>query len=186
MAPPADSAGGGREGGRFRPGQSGNPAGRAAGSRNRTTQLCADLLSDDAGAIMSKAIEQAKAGDAVCLRLCIERLIPMRAARDRAVTVDVSAASDAAGLVVAAAEVIRGAAAGEMTLSEAKEFMALIEGQRKILETGELTIRLQLLEQRLVAAPAGGVGGCAVRASVADDPEFGARVRRLVVEGVKP
>ena len=63
----------------------------------------------------------------VALKLCVDRLLPIRAARDRAVELVVRAAEPAADLVAATAVVIERAAAGEITLSEAKEFMALFQ-----------------------------------------------------------
>jgi Family of unknown function (DUF5681) len=48
--------------GGFRPGQSGNPAGKPKGARNRTTLAVEALLQGEATAITRKAIERAKAG----------------------------------------------------------------------------------------------------------------------------
>ena len=50
-------------------------------------------------------------------------------------------------LVAAAAAVVRHAAAGEITLSEAREFMTLLEGQRRVIETAELAVRVEALER---------------------------------------
>jgi hypothetical protein len=54
-----------REGGRFRPGVSGNPRGRPTGSRNQATLAAAALLDGEAEAITRKAIELTLAGDPV-------------------------------------------------------------------------------------------------------------------------
>jgi hypothetical protein len=161
-----------RNKGRWTKGTSGNPAGRPKGSRNRTTALCADLLSDHAESVMEQCITMAKQGDGVALKLCVDRLIPARAARDRTVDValpDVGAVQD---LAVAAAAVIEHAAAGRITLSEAKEFMHLLEVQRKLVETAELAVRIEALE------------GAAVEQRVRRDldglaPDLRARVRML-------
>jgi hypothetical protein len=66
-------------------------------------------------------------GDVVALKLCVDRLLPIRAARDRAVELVLRAAESAADLVAATAVVIERAAAGEIASSEAKEFMALFQ-----------------------------------------------------------
>ena len=135
-----------RRPGQFAPGVSGNPGGRPRGSRNKTTQLCADLLSGDAEAIVAKLIERAKKGDAVALKLCVDRLVPVRAARDRTVDVELPDIANVADLVAAAAAVVEHAAAGRITLSEAKEFMQLLEGQRRLVETADLAVRIEALE----------------------------------------
>jgi hypothetical protein len=138
--------------------------------------LCEQLLAADAAGILDAAILRAKAGDGVAMKLCIDRLIPIRGARDRAIEIDVGVTAKAGDLAAAAAAVIAQAAAGEITLSEAKEFMALLEGQRKILETTDLVVRLQLLEGRV-----GEGGGAAADGLV--DPDVAARVRRVIRKG---
>ena len=55
----------------FEPGQSGNPNGRPAGSRNKATVAIEKLLEDDAETIIKKAMEKAKSGDATLIRLCL-------------------------------------------------------------------------------------------------------------------
>ena len=162
-----------KAGGRFKPGESGNPAGRPKGSRNKITELCSDLLGDDAEGIMQTAIRRAKKGDAVALRLCVERLVPIRAARDRTVIVELPDVRTAADLVAAAATVIERAAAGDMTLSEAKEFMQLLEVERRVIETSELAVRIEVLESQ--AAGSEDVGPAAA--------ELARRVRRCVEDG---
>ena len=66
--------------GGFQPGQSGNPAGKPKGARNKTTLAVEALLDGEAEALTRKAIERALEGDSVALRLCLER-IPSRPAR---------------------------------------------------------------------------------------------------------
>jgi hypothetical protein len=113
----------------------------------------------------------AKKGDGVALKLCVDRLLPVRAARDRAVELVLPSAESAADLVRAAAVVIERAAAGEITLSEAREFMALLELQRKSIETADLVVRIEALEASggLAAAP----------------PGVAARVRRVLDERLR-
>jgi len=59
----------------YKPGESGNPAGKKVGTLNKRTQL-AKLLDPHAEAIINKTVELALAGDINALRLCIDRLIP--------------------------------------------------------------------------------------------------------------
>ena len=129
----------------FRPGQSGNPKGRPKGSRNRATLLAQELLGDEGEVIMRKAIDLAKKGDKVALKLCLERIVPRSG---RTVEIDLPAVKKADDLVAACSAVIESAAAGQLTLQEAREFMELLEAQRKAIETQDLVVRIELLEQR--------------------------------------
>jgi len=144
---------GGRPGGRFQPGQSGNPAGRPRGSRNRTSVLL-EQLQGEGDKIIERVVKDALKGRAVALRLVVERLLPVKGSRDKAVALDIPASGRAGELVDAAAAVMESAAAGEITLPEAQQYMQLLESQRRLLETGELVERLEALER---AVPAGGV-----------------------------
>ena len=60
---------------RFAKGQSGNPAGRPAGSKNKCTQF-RELLEDDLPALVSVLRDKALEGDMNAMRLLLERLVP--------------------------------------------------------------------------------------------------------------
>jgi hypothetical protein len=60
----------------FKPGQSGNPAGKPKGARHKATLAAQALLEGEAEGIARKAVELALAGDTVALRLCLDRLMP--------------------------------------------------------------------------------------------------------------
>ena len=64
--------------GGYRPGQSGNPAGRPKGARHRATVAIEALLEGQGGAIARKTIEAAKAGDTVAIRLVLDPDLPAR------------------------------------------------------------------------------------------------------------
>ena len=86
--------------GRFQKGMSGNPSGKPKGARARVTQLAEKLLDDDRDAIVRAVIAAAKNGDPTAMRLCVERLVPLR--KGRPVVFDlppVKTAADIAGAV---------------------------------------------------------------------------------------
>lgn len=62
----------------FEKGQSGNRDGRPQGSRNKATLAVEALLEGEAEALTRKAIERALEGDIQALRLCLERVCPVR------------------------------------------------------------------------------------------------------------
>ncbi|HLN49346.1 MAG TPA: DUF5681 domain-containing protein [Steroidobacteraceae bacterium] len=65
----------------FQKGQSGNPAGKPKGVRNRATLMAAlmaeKLMQDDAEEVIRAVIEKAKQGDMTAARLIIERIAPV-------------------------------------------------------------------------------------------------------------
>jgi hypothetical protein len=67
-----------KQSGRFVKGQSGNPRGRPKGARNTTTVALETLLDGQAQALTQKAIDLALAGDITALRLCLDRILPVR------------------------------------------------------------------------------------------------------------
>src|SRR5208337_3445877 len=108
----------------FQPGRSGNPSGRPRGSRNRTTLAAQALLDGEGEKLTRKAFEMAHAGDTVCLRLCLDRIIPTR--RERIVNLDLPEILDVAEAAKAISAIIKAVAAGELTPLEAKSFTDIV------------------------------------------------------------
>jgi hypothetical protein len=121
--------------GHFRPGQSGNPAGRPKGARNRSTIAAESLLEGEAEALTRKAIALALAGDTTALRLCIERLVPPR--KDRPIALDLPPIASAADVANAVAAVLQAVAEGRVTPSEAMAVTSLIEALGRAIPTTE-------------------------------------------------
>src|SRR5215213_5905663 len=89
----------------FQKGQSGNPKGRPVGSRHKATLAVEVLLDGEAEALTRKAVEMALGGDTVALRLCLDRLLPVR--RDRHVPFALPPLETAADAVKAIAALVR-------------------------------------------------------------------------------
>ena len=126
----------------FAKGESGNPAGKPKGARHRVTLATEALLDGEAEALTRKAIEMALAGDGAALRLCLERILPIR--RERPVRFQLPPSQSAAGMI---AEIIKGVAAGEITPGEAAELVKLVEAYVRALEANEFEQRLQKIEE---------------------------------------
>jgi hypothetical protein len=120
------------ERGRFVPGQSGNPAGKAPGTRNRATMLRAALDSDEGPAMARIVIDKALAGDVVTAKFCLDRLEPKP--RSRAIEIDLPAGARARDLVAVFDETVRAMAAGEITPDEAVQVTRVLDGRRKAIE----------------------------------------------------
>ena len=129
----------------FEQGQSGNPAGKAKGTRNKVTLAIEALLDGEAEALTRKAIELAKAGDMAALRLCLDRIVPAR--RDRHVVFELPPVACAADAVKASAALVAAVADGDLTPAEAGELGKLIEAYVRALEATDFAARLENLER---------------------------------------
>jgi Family of unknown function (DUF5681) len=128
----------------FQKGESGNPAGRPRGARNRTTVLLENLFAEDAEAIARKAIELAKAGETAALRMCLDRLVPAR--KDEPVVFDLPPLDTAADSVAAAARIVAAVAAGDLAPSQAVDLAKVIDVYVGALATKSFEERLNKLE----------------------------------------
>ena len=131
----------------FQKGVSGNPSGRPKGSRHKTTLAVEALLEGEAEGITRKAIEAAKAGDMIAIRLVLDRVCPPR--KTRSIEIDLPPIVDAAGVSQAQQEVLKAVCSGEMDLDQAQALSGLLEARRQFLETSELEARLTELEAQM-------------------------------------
>ena len=133
--------------GRFAPGQSGNPRGRQAGSRHKTSLAVEQLLEGEAEGITRKAIEQALAGDRIALRLCLDRIAPLR--RDRPVDFRLPPIESAEDAEKAGAALLRAVAADRLSGREAAPIMALLVAQKDLVVAGDHERRIIGIESKL-------------------------------------
>jgi hypothetical protein len=131
----------------FQKGQSGNPAGRPRGSRNKQTIAAEKLFAEDAEALIRIAIDLAKAGDIAALRLCLDRICAPH--RHRPVPFDLPQLAVAKDAVGAMSTLMEGIAAGELSAPEAAGLAKAIQGFTQALTTADLDKRIANLEWRM-------------------------------------
>ena len=134
-----------KQGGLFKKGRSGNPAGRSQGSRNKATLAIEALLDGEAEGLTRKAVDLAMGGDTTALRLCLDRLCPPR--KDRPVSFDLPTMETPVDAVAAMAALLAAVAQGEVTPGEAQTIAAVIEAQRRVIECEDHERRLRVLEE---------------------------------------
>ena len=141
------TAGKQRRGRPFGRGVSGNAAGRPRGSRNRATVMAEAVSEDDALAITGAVVAKARKGDMVAAKIVLDRLWP--AARGRAVAIGLPDANSPQGVTGALAAIIAAMGAGAISADEASAMCAVLETQRRAIETEELERRLLAIEEQL-------------------------------------
>ena len=130
--------------GHFVKGQSGNPAGRAAGCPNKATRIAEALLDGDVEALTRKAVSLALDGDPSAMRLCFDRIIAPR--RARPVQLALPPITEPADITAAMAAVTAAVAEGAITPAEGAEVGMLVETYLRALEASDFDRRLKALE----------------------------------------
>jgi hypothetical protein len=134
------------QGGRWQPGQSGNPAGRPRGSRHEALKALDAIGAEGAAEVMQAVVAAAKDGDMRAADILLRRLWPER--KGRPVNVELPALDDAGGIVAALGAVAGAVAGGEISPEEGQAVAAILETQRRAIETADLAARIAALEAR--------------------------------------
>jgi hypothetical protein len=109
----------------FQPGQSGNPAGRPRGARNKATVLFEELLEGNGEAVIRKIIEQAKEGEGKALGWLMGILIPKR--KGVPIEVDLPRLEGAEDAPPVIAAILAAVGAGDVTPDEGISLTRLVE-----------------------------------------------------------
>jgi Family of unknown function (DUF5681) len=137
----------------FLPGQSGNPAGRPRGSRNKKTLAVETLLDGESEALMQRLIDLAKMGDDLAMRLCVERMLAPQ--RERPVPLRLPRIESDQDARRASAEVMDALGEGEITPKEAERLLRAVAGAAMIMQSTEIAARLNWIEERLAERSGG-------------------------------
>lgn len=136
---------------RFQKGQSGNPAGRAPGTRNTSTQL-RQMIVDDLPEILGVLRTAALQGDVPAASLLLGRVLPPL----RAESATVEVISNGSTLSQRAEAIVASVLSGEIPGDIASSLMSALVAQARVLETDELLLRIERLETALNALNQGG------------------------------
>ena len=108
----------------FVKGQSGNPAGRQRGSRNKRTILAEKIFDEHAEALTEGAIALAKKGHAAALNVCMDRVFPR--GKHRPVCFELRPIASAADAAAAQVDIAQAIADGNLTAPEAAELSKVV------------------------------------------------------------
>lgn len=129
--------------GQFKPGQSGNPAGKPKGTTDKRTDY-RELFKPHAPELIAKAIRMALDGDSTAMRLCLERVVgPIKA---QLPAVRIEGMPDT--LTGQGEAVLRAMAAGDISPDAAADILQGIAAQARITEVDELQRRIEALEEK--------------------------------------
>ena len=141
----ADDAAPKQRGRPFKPGQSGNPRGKPPGVRHAALLALDAIGAEGAADIMRAVVEAARGGDMRAADILLRRLWPER--KGRPVLLDLPAVRTPGDIAHALGSVAGAVAGGELSPEEGAAVAAILETQRRAVETVELERRLAALEQ---------------------------------------
>ena len=128
----------------WKKGESGNIHGRPKGVVGRSTEI-RNAIADNADALVAKVVQMALDGDSTALRICIERLCPALRPKDAPVVLAMSAKGPLADQGRA---ILSEMAQGIITPTEANTLLGALASQAKLIESDELTRRVEALEAK--------------------------------------
>lgn len=137
----------------WRKGQSGNPNGRRAKGLASVEKL-REALVPEIKDIITKVVEQAKAGDLTAARLIFERVMPPIKAIEAPVVLEELAGT----LTDQGASILRAMAEGTLAPAQAAQLLGAIAAQAKITEVDDLARRLADLEAQMGIRGSSAVG----------------------------
>jgi Family of unknown function (DUF5681) len=136
----------------FQPGQSGNPAGRPPGARNKRSIISDAMFEGEADALVRRAVDQGLDGDLRAIRLILDRLEPAR--KDRYIDMRLPPVKCAKDSIAAFEAISSAVAQGELTPLEANAVSSFLDRHVRAIESATFEDRLSKLEQE--AKPATG------------------------------
>jgi hypothetical protein len=134
----------------FQKGKSGNPKGRPEGSRNKASLAIEAMMEGEYEAITEKAIELAKAGDLVAIRVVLDRIAPIR--RERPIHLEnMPDLQNPENAMSAVAKIVQGMTDGIISPSEANSAALLVGTFLKAVEASDIVKHLERIETQLKA-----------------------------------
>jgi Family of unknown function (DUF5681) len=134
----------GNHGNGFQPGKSGNPAGKPRGCLSYVTRQAQTLLDGEAETLTRKCVDLALKGDTVALKLCLDRVLPVR--RRNPTPIKLPPIEGLPGVVEALGVLVGAVATGTLDIDAGGALAGLIDAKRKALETIDLEARIAALE----------------------------------------
>jgi hypothetical protein len=137
----------------FKPGQSGNPAGRAAGSRNKKTLAAEAALFEHAQELVDDLVRRAKRGEPAAMRLAMERILPT--GRGRPLPIELPPVRSTEDAQVAAGVIMDALKQGALSAREAVDLINVVGALTRLNGAIELIKKVARTEVARAAATLG-------------------------------
>ncbi len=124
---------------KFKPGQSGNPAGRPKDKTPAT--LLRKSIAEDMPDVVNKLLELAKGGDVQAAKVLLDRICPPLKPQALPIALPVNGSLSEQG-----GEIIKATMNGQIPPDIGSQLITALAAQSKIIEIDELTKRIEALE----------------------------------------
>lgn len=131
---------------KFKPGQSGNPAGKPKGALHKATQAMMVLLEGETESLTRKAIDLALEGDTTALKICLDRIFPAPKPAAQRINLDMPPPDNLANTARA---FVAAAANGELPPDIAAQLVSAVASVAKVEEMESIKERLEALERAI-------------------------------------
>ena len=128
--------------GRYRPGCSGNPAGRPRSDSTALRQKLAERSEE----VLQAVLDAALSGDMAAARMILDRIVPPLRPHTESVHIPLDAP---AGPAATAEAILAAAVAGRIPPDAAVQLLSAAASLTRIIETAELKTRLEALERAI-------------------------------------
>jgi hypothetical protein len=135
----------------FQKGQSGNPAGRPRGSRNKRTVLWENLLAGEGESIVRKLMQLANGGELRAIRMCMDRLLPLP--KGGSVACDMPPMHKPIDAVAALTEFFEAVRVGDLTPAEAAAVAKVVHTWMRTMGMVTFESRLRAIEKHKGIVP---------------------------------
>lgn len=128
---------------KFMPGESGNPKGRPRGRKDRRSAL-RELIAPHVPAVLDRVVQAALSGDMAAAKLLLERTVPVLRPHGELVRIEMK---PDATLAEHGAAIVAATLAGSLTPAEAADVLTALASQARLIESTDLALRVELLEE---------------------------------------
>lgn len=132
--------------GRFLKGCSGNPRGKAKGTKNHATLAAENLLKGELESICRRLIQEATSGNMQAIKMILDRVLPPK--RTPSTHFDLPNFEGSAGVMNAISSVMKAVSQGNLSIGDGEALTRMIDAYMRAKEAYDYEERLSKIEQR--------------------------------------
>jgi hypothetical protein len=132
--------------GRFQKGCSGNPRGKAKGTKNRATLAAEQLLQGELESICRRLIQEATSGNMQAIKMILDRVLPPK--RNSYTSFYLPNFDDSTGILHAIDSIMKAVSQGNLSVEDAEMLTRMVDTYMRAKETYDYEERLSKFEQK--------------------------------------